>query len=280
MAAPGTPKATSTPSSSITLTTASMTFILGIRSLLSPAGFRSPDLVLREVLDDPQERRVILAAPALLLHRQEHLVHDGGHGEHHPVLPARCQGDPEVLVVQLRAEAGIELVGEELLPFYLHDLVTCETAGEDVQNLFGGDAAFGTENERLADRLDGERHHDLVGRLGDLAGARGADVVDGSPHYVEERLRALEVLLAPPDHDGERALYGADVPPAHRGVEHRGPALSDLLRQLLCDDGGDGAHVHEQGAFAYSLEHPALSDDHVAHVRRVREHRDDYLALL
>src|SRR5918997_867499 len=119
IAAPGTPKATSTPSSSITPTTASITFILGIRSLLS----RSPDLVLREVLDDPQERRVILTAPALLLHHKQHLVHDGRHGQHHPVLPSRRQSNSQVLVVQLRAEAGIEGVGEELLPFDLHDLI-------------------------------------------------------------------------------------------------------------------------------------------------------------
>src|SRR5918997_1423825 len=102
MAAPGTPKTTSTPSSSITPTTASITFILGIRYLLS----RSPDLVLREVLYDPQERRVILATPALFLHREQHLVHEGRHGQRHPVLPSRIQRDPQVLVVQLRPEAG------------------------------------------------------------------------------------------------------------------------------------------------------------------------------
>src|SRR3712207_7582699 len=104
MAAPGTPKATSTPSSSITPTTASMTFILGIRSLLFPGLTESRDLVLREILDDPQERGVVLAAPALPLHRQEHLIHDRRYGQHHAVLPARRERDPEVLVVQLRAD--------------------------------------------------------------------------------------------------------------------------------------------------------------------------------
>src|ERR687893_93248 len=152
MAAPGTPKATSTPSSSITPTTASITFILGIRSLLS----RSPDLVLREVLDDPQERRVVFTTPALLLHRKQHLVHDGRHGQHHPVLPPRRQSDPQVLVVQLRPKARVKLVGEELLPLDLHDLVAGETAREDVQDLLRRDPAFGTQNQRLAHRLDGE----------------------------------------------------------------------------------------------------------------------------
>src|SRR5687768_11826900 len=120
MAAPGTPKATSTPSSSITFTTASMTFIVGTL-VPFPRASRSPYLVLREVLDDPQESRVVFAAPALPLHRQEHLVHDGRHGQHHPVLSARRERYPEVLVVQLRAEPWVERVGEELLPLDLHD---------------------------------------------------------------------------------------------------------------------------------------------------------------
>src|SRR5918997_3469695 len=216
IAAPGTPKATSTPSSSITPTTASITFILGIRSLLS----RSPDLVLREVLDDPQERRVILATPALLLHRKQHLVHDGRHGQHHPVLPSRGESDAEVLVMQLRPEARVELVREELLPLDLHDLVACESARENLEDLLRRNPSFGAQNKRLAHSLDGEGYHNLVCGLGDLPRARGADVGYGVAHHLEEGSCALEVLLASPDHDRERPFYGTDVSARDRRVEH------------------------------------------------------------
>src|SRR3712207_2178312 len=267
MAAPGTPKATSTPASSITFTTAPMMFMLGIGSLLFPGLTESRDLVLREILDDPQERGVVLAAPALPLHRQEHLIHDRRYGQHHAVLPARRERYTEVPVVQLRPETGIELVGEELLPLDLHDLVAGEASREDVEDFFGGDPAFGTQNQRLADSLDGERHHYLVGRLGYLAGSRGPDVVHGGPHHLKERPRALEVLLASPHHDRERPLYGTDVSAANRGVQHGSPALFDLRCQLLGHNGGDGAHVNEERTFLDPLQHPALAGDHITHVR-------------
>src|SRR4028118_58845 len=92
IAAPGTPKTTSTPSSSITFTTASIT---SIRATAKPA-FPGPRpaalsayLVPRLVLDDPQQRRVVLAAPALPPHGQEHLVDDGRYRQPHAGLPPR-----------------------------------------------------------------------------------------------------------------------------------------------------------------------------------------------
>src|SRR3712207_970908 len=183
-----------------------MTLILGIRSLLSPGLPESPDLVLREILDDPQQRRVVLVAPALPLHLEEHLVDDRGHGQDHPVLPARRERYPEVLVVQLGAEARIEGVGEELLALDLHDLVAGEPAREDVEDLLGADCTLGTQNEGLAYRLDGEGDYDLVGLLCSLARTRWTDVVHGLANGLEQRSRSLEVLLAPANHDGERAL--------------------------------------------------------------------------
>src|SRR3712207_4479687 len=93
------------------------------------------DLVPGEVFYDLQERRVVFPAPTFPLHRQEHLVHDGRHGEGYAVLAAGRQRYAEVLVVQLGAEAGVEGVGEELLALDLHHLVAREAAAQDVQDL-------------------------------------------------------------------------------------------------------------------------------------------------
>src|SRR4028118_2219166 len=192
IAALGTPKTTSTPSSSITFTTASITSIRATGTPPSPRARRArphtpappsppppsppasitsiratakpafPDprpavasayLVPRLVLDDPQQRRVVLAAPALPPHGQEHLVDDGRDWQRDAVLPPGRERYAEVLVVQLRAETGVEVVGEELLALDLHHLVARQPATEDVQDLLRRNPALRAEHQRLRDRL-------------------------------------------------------------------------------------------------------------------------------
>src|SRR4028119_858051 len=111
IAAPGTPKTTSTPSFSITFTTASIT---SIRATAKPAfpdprpAVASAYLVPRLIFDDPQQHRVVLAAPALPPHDQEHLVDDGRYRQRYAVFPPGPQRYAEVPAAPLRAETGLE----------------------------------------------------------------------------------------------------------------------------------------------------------------------------
>src|SRR3954451_16558001 len=244
IAAPGTPKTTSTPSDSITRTTASITFIFGIGrvSLRTGSGGRAgrrADGVLGEVLDVGEQRGVVTVAAAVASQRLQHLVDGRGARQRDAVLARGLQGDAEVLVVQVDAEAGREVVLEEVAAADLHDLVCREAAAEHLDDGRGIDAGLRAEHERLGDRLDPERDDDLVARLDDLARPDRSDVDDRLAERLEERLRAREVLLAAARHDRERRLAAADVAAADRRVDPADPARAALLRDLARDDRRD-----------------------------------------
>src|SRR4051794_10786034 len=137
IAAPGTPKTTSTPSDSITRTTASITFIFGMRSGSfgrgsgGRAGGRA-DCVLGQVLEVREQRRVVAVAAAVRAQGLQHLVDRGRVGQRDSVLARGLQRDAEVLVVQVDPEAGREVVLEEVAPAELHHLVRGQAAGQDL----------------------------------------------------------------------------------------------------------------------------------------------------
>src|SRR5829696_3595501 len=239
-----------------------------------------PYLVLRGFFQQGEYRRVVPVAPALGLRRFEHLVHDGRDRQDHTVLPARCKGYTQILVVQFYPETRLEVVGEELLLLGLHHRAARQPPGERLHQLLRRDTAPGTQHERLGDGLDGKRDHDLVARLDHLTGPDGSNMRRHLPHHVEQWASTLEVLLRTAHHDGESALYGPHVASGDRRIQHRGALLSDLLRKLLGDHGRDRAHVHEQRAVADAFENAALSSHHGLNVRRVGEHGDNDVACL
>src|SRR5215207_342340 len=223
---------------------------------------------------------MVPVAPTLGLQCFEHLVHDGRDRQGHSVLPARCKGYTQILVVQFYPETRLEVVREELLLFGLHHRAARQPPGERLHQLLRRDPAPGAQHERLGDSLDGKRDHDLVACFDHLTGSDGSNMRRHLPHYVEQWASTLEVLLRTAHHDGERALYGPHVTSGDRRVQHRGALLSDLLRKLLGDYRRDGAHVHHQRALADAFEGAALPDHHSLNVRRVGEHGDDDVARL
>src|SRR5919108_6417349 len=123
MAAPGTPKTTSTPSLSITFTTASITFIFGIAVVSSGRRGGRADRVLGQVLDEGEQRGVVAVAHPARAQRLEHLVHRRRGRQRDPVLARGGERDAEVLVVQVDSEARSEVVLEEVAPAHVHDAV-------------------------------------------------------------------------------------------------------------------------------------------------------------
>src|SRR5919109_1752957 len=133
MAAPGTPNTTSVPSLSITRTTASITFILGMAGVSPCSGggaCRRADRVLGEVLDEREEGGVVAVCEAARPQGLQHLARGRGGGQGDAVLARRGQRDAEVLVVQVDPEAGLEVVLEEVATADLHHPVGREAARE------------------------------------------------------------------------------------------------------------------------------------------------------
>ena len=94
-------------------------------------------------------------------------------------------------------------------------------------------------------------------------------------HDVEDRLDRRETGRVAANHDRQRAVDGADVTAADRGIEHRSTAFLRLRRKLPCGCGRDAAHVDDDCAWLHRLEHAVLAVEHELHIRRIRHHRDD-----
>src|SRR3954451_1815848 len=271
IAAPGTPKTTSTPSDSITRTTASITFIFGMgqgsfgRVSGGRAGRRA-DRVLSEVLDVREQRGVVAVAAAVAAKRLEHLVDRGRVRQRDAILARGLQRDPEVLVVQVHPEAGREVVLAEVAPADVHDLVRGEAAGQDLDDRRGVHAGLRAEDERLGHGFDRERDDDLVACLDDLARADGSDVHDRLAERLEERLRAREVLLAAAGHDRQRRLAGADVAAGDGRVDPADAALAARLRDLARDDRRDRAHVDHERALTRAGHEAVVAVEDLAHL--------------
>src|SRR5918994_2150087 len=172
---------------------------------------------------------MVPVAPALGLQCFEHLVHDGRDRQGHSVLPARCKGYTQILVVQFYPETRLEIVREELLFFAPHPRAARQSPGERLHQLLRRDSAPGAQHERLRDSLYGKRDHDLVASLDHLTSPCRSHMGRHLAHYVEQLASTLEVLLRTAHHDGECALYGPHVTSGDRCIQHRGALLSDLL---------------------------------------------------
>src|SRR5829696_3633202 len=239
-----------------------------------------PYLVLRGFFQQGEYRRVVPVAPALGFRRFEHLVHDGRDRQGHTVLPARCKGYTQILVVQFYPETRLEVVGEELLLLGLHHRAARQPPRERLHQLLRRDSALRAQHERLGDSLNGKRDHDLVASLDHLTRPCRSHMCRHLAHHVEQWSSTLEVLLRTTHHDGERALYGPHVTSGDRCIQHRSALLSDPFRKLLGDYWRDRAHVHQQCAVADAFEYAALPGHYGFNVRRVGEHGDDDVAHL
>src|SRR5919202_373925 len=160
---------------------------------------------------------------------------------------------------------------QEVLASNLHHLVPRHTAREHLDNLRRVHPRLRPEHESFRDRLDGEGHHDLVARLHYLPRSTLPDVHDRLSHNVEEGLGALEIFLAPADHDRERPGLRSRLPTAYRGVEHANAFLACLLRKLLRNDRRNSTHIHEEHALEGPLQNSAHPSYHHLALGRVRE---------
>ena len=85
----------------------------------------------------------------------------------------------------------------------------------------------------------------------------------------------VEGRLGPAHHDGERGRLGAHLAAGDRRVEVLAAQRVDAPGELLRLDGRDRAHVHDDLARGEPLGHAARREEHLLHVRRVRDHDDD-----
>ncbi len=132
---------------------------------------------------------------------------------------AARQGEVQVLLVQRDPEARLEVPVHHALAMDLEDAGGREAAHQRLTHARRVGSGLGGEEQRLADRLDGQGYDDLVRDLGGLPVAVAADERDGLAHPFEQRLRGLEGAFRATHHDREGRGLGPHLSARHGGVE-------------------------------------------------------------
>ena len=113
-------------------------------------------------------------------------------GSEMPSVARAFQRQVEILLVQFDAEARLESALDHALAMHFENARGGKAAHQRLPHLGRIGAGLRCEHQRFADRLDGQRHDDLVGDLGGLAVAVAADQRDVLAHLVEHRLHGVE----------------------------------------------------------------------------------------
>ena len=193
--------------------------------------------------------------------------------------PGAAQREAQVLLVQLDAEAGLEVALDHPLAVHLEDARVGEAAHQRLAHAHRIGAGLGRKQQRLADRLDRRGDDDLVGDLARLAVAVAADQRDVLAHQLEERLDLVERVLAA-HHDGERRALGADLAARDGRVEIVAAELVDALGELLGLDRARSSSCRRRSCRATALRRRRWRRTAPFDVRRVGNHRDDDVGFL
>ena len=162
----------------------------------------------------------------------------------------------------------------------LEDLRLREAAQQRLAHARGIDSGLRGQRQRLGDRLDREGDHDLVGGLGDLAGARRTDVGGRLAELREDRLGPLHRRLAAPGHDRELPIDRGGLPAGDRGVDRLHATLGEGRMHLARRGRRDRRHVDQQHALAHPGDDAVLPEYDGLDVRRVGEHGDHDIGAL
>ena len=133
------------------------------------------------------------------------------------------------------------------------------------------------QHQRLGDGADVEADDDLIGGLGHLSGAGGADVGCRLAENVKHELGLFHGRVGPAGHDRQRAALGPDGAAGNRGVDVIAAGRLDVPGKCACGDDLGGAHVDDQTSRLKPADHPVRTPQHLFHRRRVGQHEDDRL---
>ena len=129
--------------------------------------------------------------------------------------------------------------------------------------------------QRLGERLDQPADADLIDHLGELAGARRPDQIDGAGIGLDHRLGFAEIRLIAADHHRERAVLGAGLAARDRRVERAGAALCGGRMQLAGDAGRGRGVVDEHGAGPKRLKRAVWPERHRAEIVVIADAGED-----
>ncbi len=178
----------------------------------SPLSLVVADREVGHVLQAFDQRRVVPVAAAQGNAGAEHLLGVGGVGQVDAQLLGALQGQVQVLLVQVDAEAWVE--GALIMRSACTSRIFEEAKPPiSASRTLAGSAPFLAANSRLRRRLDVQGDDDLVGDLGGLAVTVATDAGDVLAHGFEQRQGALEGFRAATDHNAQVPALAPTSPP-------------------------------------------------------------------
>jgi len=111
------------------------------------------------------------------------------------------------------------------------------------RTLSGIGAGLRCEHQGFADCLDRESDDDLVGHLGRLSIAVGANQSDVVAHQLKQRLGAPEGFFAAADHDRESRILCAVIAAGYWCVQVIGAEFANALGKGFSCKRRDRAHI-------------------------------------
>ncbi len=204
----------------------------------------------------------------------------GGVGQVDAQLLGALQGQVQVLLVQVDAEARVEGALDHALGMHLEDFRRGKATHQRFTHLGRVGAVLGGEQQRFADSLDIQGDDDLVGHLGGLAVTVATHAGDVLAHGLEQWQGALEGVRAAANHDAQGGGLGTYFATGHRGVQVGSAGGLDFFGEGFGGGRGDRAHVDHHLVRAHAFGHAVVTEQHAFHLWGVRHHDDDELGFL
>jgi hypothetical protein len=164
--------------------------------------------------------------------------------------------EADVFELEGGAAAGGEVAADHAVAMEIEDAAFGEAAEEGFSDEGGIDAGELGEAEGLGDGVDGLGDDELIGELGDLTTADGAEVGDVFADGLEDGEGALEIGLAAAGHDGEGGGLGTDLTAGDGGID---PV--DAFGPFLGFGDAGGAEVDDEGVRVETLDEAAGAED-------------------
>ena len=180
----------------------------------------------------------------------------------------------------LELEQRLEVVREHRAALELQHRRVGRAGAHHLEHRLEVDALAPGDHERLRERRAVDGGDGVGDHLDLLAAPHLADVHDPLAHRLEQRPRALDVLLRAAGHDRQRAVLGLRRGAGHRRVDEAVAALAQGGAEAAGVGGRDRRHVDEQGTGPRGGERAVLAQQQLLDLAAVDDHRDHDVAAL
>ena len=203
----------------------------------------------------------------------------GGQGQGDVNLVGGGQDVLDVLVVDADGAAGLEVALAHHGSLGVQHGAAGQAAPDGVIDLHGIHTGLGGQHQGLGHGGNVQVDHDLVGQLGDAAGAGAADQQGAAAHDLKHGFEPVEVRLVAAAHNGQSAGDGAGLAAGDGSIHKAHADFLETAVALLRLTGGDAGHVAHHLAGGQRGGHAVLAEQHLPDDGAGGQDRNNEIAL-